>query len=55
MRLMHLKVKKLQNGTIKVFRKKQATTNVSLVFLNVVMLKNSINTVSRDCKPTRKL
>ena len=39
MRLMHLQVKKPQNGRIKVFREKQATTKVLLMFLNVKILK----------------
>ena len=39
MRLTHLQVKKRQNGRIKVFTNKQGTTNISLIFLNVKMLK----------------
>ena len=36
---MHLQVKKRENGRIKVFRDKQGTSKVLLVFLNVKMLK----------------
>ena len=39
MRLMHLQVKKPQNGRIKVLTGKEATSNLSLIFLNVKMLK----------------
>ena len=39
MRLMYLQVKKPQNGRIKVFTDKQATTNVPLTFLNVQILQ----------------
>ena len=36
---MHLQVKKPQNGRMKVFTDKQATIKISLMFLNVEMLK----------------
>ena len=40
MRLMHLQVKKkTQNGRIKLFTDKQATSKVPLMFLIVKMLK----------------
>ena len=39
MRLMHLQVKKQQNGKIKVFTEKQATTKVPLIFINLKMVK----------------
>ena len=39
MRLMHLQVKKPQNGRIKVFPDKQATSKVPMIFLNVKTLK----------------
>ena len=39
MRLMHLQVKKPQNGRMKVLTDKQATTKISPIFLNVKMLK----------------
>ena len=39
MRLMHLQVKKPQNGRIKLFTDKQATTKVPVIFLSVKMLK----------------
>ena len=38
MRLMHLEVGKPQNGKMKVIRDKQATANMSLIFLNIKML-----------------
>ena len=38
MRLIYLQVKKPQNGRIKVFTDKQATTNVPLTFLSVKIL-----------------
>ena len=37
--MIYLGVKKQQNGRIKVFTDKEATTNVPLIFLNVKMLK----------------
>ena len=52
---MHLQVKKPQNGTIKVLRNKQATTNVSLIFLNVRMLKELHRHFLKGFKPTRKI
>ena len=39
MRLMHLQLKKHQNGRIKVFTDKEAINNVPLILLNVKMLK----------------
>ena len=39
MRLMHLQLKKHQNGRIKVFTDKEATNDVPLIFLNVKILK----------------
>ena len=39
MRLMHLQIKKAQNGRIKVFTDKETTTNVALMFLSDKMLK----------------
>ena len=37
---MHLQVKKTQNGRIKIFRDKQETLNVHVIFLNDKMLKD---------------
>ena len=39
MRLVHLQVKKLENGRMKAFRDKQAAGKVLLMFLNVKILK----------------
>ena len=36
---MHLQVKTPQNGRTRVFREKQATSKVPLIFLNVKMIK----------------
>ena len=45
MRLMHLQVKKWQNGRIKVFRDKQATSKVPLIFSNIKILKKNATTL----------
>ena len=39
MRLMHLRLKKYENGRIKVLRDKQATNKGLLIFVNAKMLK----------------
>ena len=39
MRLMHLQVKKPENGRINLFTDKQVTSKVPLIFLSVKILK----------------
>ena len=46
---------KPQNGRINVFRVKQATTSVPLIFLDDKMLKEILNAFFRGCKSTRKV
>ena len=45
MKLIHLQVKKPQNCRMKVFTEKQASTNISLIFLNAKMLKRNTATL----------
>ena len=45
MRLMHLRLKKYENGRIKVLRDKQATSKGLLIFVNAKMLKRNARTV----------
>ena len=41
MQLMYLQIKKPKNGRIKIFRDKEATRKVPLIFLNDKMLKET--------------
>ena len=56
MPLMHLQAKKRQNGRIKVFRNKQATTNVSPIFFKYQNAQRIASILFlTGCKPKRKV